>query len=317
MTSIVRRLLCKPWLAVLVFLTAVVVAVAVGVWVSTPSPGDLAQRVGERVRRAGGAPIALARVSVLLREAVVATEDERFYRHHGIDLIGVLRAIPYDLGHLSVAQGASTITEQVAKLIYLGGNDHTLWRKLEDAALAVKLESRYNKEQILDAYLNSVYFGAGTTGAYAASERFFGVPPRGLDLAQASLLAGLIQAPTSYDPVQHPHAARLRQLDVLRSLVRNGFTTQEEATDAVAAPLPILGAAPLPGVHQGVDFQPGPAFVWRELAAGAAILLAALTGLFALRRTRMRPLRRLGAEAALGLILLIGAAAVVRSFRVL
>lgn len=265
----------------------------------------------------GGTPIALARVSPLLRDAVVAIEDERFYRHQGIDLIGVVRAVPYDLAHLSLAQGASTITEQVAKLIYLGGNDHTLWRKLEDAALAVKLESRYDKEQILDAYLNSVYFGAGVTGAYAASERFFGIPPRALDLARASLLAGLIQAPAAYDPLRDPQAARLRQLDVLRALVRSGFATQEEAADAAAVPLPIRGARPLPAIS-GVEFQSGPAFVWPELVAGAATLLAALSGLFVLRRARVKgPLRRLGAEAGLGLVLLLAAAAIVRSFRVL
>lgn len=150
----------RQLLAGLVLVAAVLVALAVAAWLSTPTPAGLQQQVGARLRRVGGTPIALARISPLLRDAVVSTEDERFYRHRGIDLIGVVRAIPYDLAHLSLAQGASTITEQVAKLIYLGGNDHTLWRKFKDAALAVKLESYYNKEQILDAYLNSVYFGA-------------------------------------------------------------------------------------------------------------------------------------------------------------
>ena len=150
---------------------------------------------------------------------MVATEDERFYRHHGIDLIGVLRALPYDLVHLSFAQGASTITEQVAKVLYLNGNDHSLWRKLEDAAVAVKLEGRYDKEQILGAYLNSVYFGEGAYGVWRASERYFGVSPRSLDLAQASLLAGLIQAPSAYDPFRDPALARARQVEVLRAMV--------------------------------------------------------------------------------------------------
>jgi hypothetical protein len=95
--------------------------------------------------------VALDRIAPILRQAVVATEDERFYRHHGVDLIGVLRALPYDLAHFSLAQGASTITEQVAKILYLRGNDHTLWRKLEDAAVALKLEGRYGKEQLLAA----------------------------------------------------------------------------------------------------------------------------------------------------------------------
>ena len=273
--------------------------------------------VDGRLQQAHGTPIPLARVSPLLREAVVATEDERFYRHRGIDLVGIIRAIPFDLTHLSLAEGASTITEQTAKLLYLGGNDHTIWRKLEDAALAVKLESRYEKEQILDAYLNSVYFGEGATGVYAASERFFGIAPARLDLAQASLLAGLIQAPAAYDPALHPLAARERQLDVLRSLVRDGFTTQEEAADAAGTPLPVRTGRPLPVIH-GVDFRPGPAFVWGELSAGAAILVAAIAGLVAVRRLKIsKPLPRIGIELALVVVLLIAGAAVIRSFRVL
>ncbi len=292
-------------------------AAAVAAYLSTPTPVGLQALVSERVRAAGGTPVAVTRISPLLGEAVVATEDERFYGNRGIDVLGLLRAVPYDLSHLSFAQGASTITEQVAKLLYLGGNDHNAWRKLEDAALAVKLESRYDKEQILDAYLNSVYFGSGATGAAAASERFFGIPAGRLDLAQASLLAGLIQAPSAYDPLRAPRAARLRQIDVLRSLVRDGYATEEQAADVAATPLPIRGARPIAPVR-GVDFAPGPAFVWRELALGAAVTTAALLGFVALRRRTLSiPLLRLATQTALGLVLILGAAAIVRSFRVI
>lgn len=97
-----------------------------------------------------------------------------------------------------------------------GGSDHTLWRKLEDAALALKLEGRYLKEQILAAYLNSAHFGEGAYGAWAASARYFGVRPLNLNTSQATLLAGLIQAPSAYDPIAHPVAARTRQVEVLR-----------------------------------------------------------------------------------------------------
>ena len=175
---------------------------------TSPDATGLGERVQARLRATGGRPVVVSRVAPWLRDAVVATEDERFYRHHGVDLIGVLRALPYDLVHLSFAQGASTITEQVAKLLYLNGNDHSLWRKLEDAAVAVKLEGRYDKEQILGAYLNSVYFGEGAYGVWRASRRYFGVSPRSLDLAQASMLAGLIQAPSAYDPFRDPALAR-------------------------------------------------------------------------------------------------------------
>ncbi len=176
--------------------TVAIVAVGAAAWPATPSPSSLAVRVH--------GPISLEGIPPILREAVVATEDERFYDHHGIDLVGVLRALPYDLTHLSFAQGASTITEQAAKLLYLDGNDHSLWRKLEDAALAVKLENRYSKETILGAYLSSAYFGEGAVGVRAASERYFAIPPLRLDTAQASLLSGLIQAPSLYDPCGTP-----------------------------------------------------------------------------------------------------------------
>lgn len=257
----------------------------------------------------------LSAVAPILRDAVVATEDERFYRHHGIDLIGVLRAIPYDAVHLSFAQGASTITEQVGKLLYLGGNDHSPWRKLEDAALALKLEGRYSKEQILAAYLDSAYFGEHAYGAWAASERYFGIRPRRLDAAQATLLAGLIQAPSAYDPFAHPAAARARQVEVLRSLVRTGFLTAEEAAAALARPLRLRTGAALAPVR-GLDLAPGPAFVWWQLALGAGIAAAGLLALLGSRLPRVRVIRGLPVPRLLALIaVLFGAATVVRSFR--
>ncbi len=144
---------------------AALVFVGAAAWLTSPSGGRLDARVHARLRGGSGRYVVLERVAPILREAVVATEDERFHRHHGVDLIGLLRALPYDLAHLSLAQGASTITEQLGKLLYLGGNDHTPWRKLEDAALAVKLENRYSKEQLLAGYLNSAYFGTAPTGS--------------------------------------------------------------------------------------------------------------------------------------------------------
>ena len=173
----------------------------------------------------------------MLREAIVATEDERYYHHQGIDVIGVLRAVPYDVGHLSFAQGASTISEQVAKLLYLGGNDHSPWRKLKAAVIALRLEDHSSKAQILSAYLNSTYFGEGAYGAAAASETYFGIVPKRLTLAEASLLAGLIQAPSAYDPIVAPRAARARQAQVLRSMVRNDYITANDARRALVQPL--------------------------------------------------------------------------------
>jgi membrane peptidoglycan carboxypeptidase len=287
---------------------------AAAAWVSAPTPSALDSRIGAQVGP-GGKPVSLDRVAPILREAVVATEDERFYQHHGIDLIGVLRALPYDLAHLSFAQGASTITEQLGKVLYLHGNDHTPWRKLEDAALAVKLENRYDKEQILGAYLNTAYFGEGAYGVWAASERYFGLPPGRLDVGQASLLAGLIQAPSAYDPLHHPTTARERQIDVLRSLVRDGFLTRREAEATLARPLALRSGHPLPPVR-GVGFAPGPAFVWSQLAAGLALVLLGAVVVFGSRLPRFRPIRGVVAIRLASLALVVfGAAAVARAFR--
>ena len=289
--------------------------VGVASWVSAPAPASLGGRVGAQLTGTGGRVVPLDRVAPIFREAVVATEDERFYHHHGIDLVGVLRALPYDLVHFSFAQGASTITEQLGKLVYLHGNDHSPWRKLEDAMLAVKLENRYDKETILAAYLNTAYFGDGAHGVWAASERYFGRSPGRLDVGQASLLAGLIQAPSAYDPLRHPLLARERQIDVLRSLVRGGFLTQGEAAAAVARSLRLRKGPPLAPVR-GLDFAPGPAFVWWEVALGAVVALLGAAAVLVSRLPRFRPIRGVVAIRLASLVLVVlGAAAVARAFR--
>jgi hypothetical protein len=286
-------------------------------WIASPSPGALGSRVGGRLRVTGGEAIPLSSIAPVLREAVVATEDERFYRHHGIDVLGIMRALPYDVSHLTTAEGASTITEQVAKLLYLGGNDHSPWRKLEDVALALKLERRYSKEQILGAYLNSAYFGEDGYGVWAASERYFGIPPRKLDVAQASLLAGLPQAPSAYDPIRHPAAARERQIVVLSSLVRNGFLTEEEAAAAIGRPLQLRDGQKLSAVT-GIDFSPGPAFIWWELVLGLALVLIGAAAIVVVRTTRLRVEHGLIAVRVGSLaLILVGADVAARSFRVI
>jgi penicillin-binding protein 1A len=294
--------------------TAVVV-VGAAAWLTSPDPTRIGARVRTRLDRYGGRPVRLDRVAPILREAVVATEDERFYRHDGIDVIGVLRAVPYDLVHLSFAQGASTITEQVGKILYLGGDDHNPWRKLQDAALALKLEGSYSKDQILAAYLDSAYFGEGAYGIRSASERYFGVAPANVGPAQASLLAGLIQAPSAYDPVRHPGLARARQIEVLRALVANGYLTEDEASAALHANPHLRGGARLPPVGP-IDLGPGPAFVWWELALGVAVVVLGATALVLSSLARFRP-----GHAALAIrvgslaLALAGAVAVVKSFR--
>ena len=285
-------------------------------WIASPAPVRLDAHVRARLSSSNGRMLPLSAIAPIMREAVVSTEDERFYRHDGIDVIGVIRALPYDVVHLSLAQGASTITEQLAKVLFLGGNDHTPWRKLEDAAVALKLEGRYSKERILAAYLNSAYFGEGAYGVPAASERYFGIPPRQLGLAQATLLAGLIQAPSAYDPLRHPEVARARQVEVLRSLMRNGFITQEQAASVLARPLPLHGGLRLPRVLN-VDLSLGPAFIRWQLALGAAVAVTGAAVLAGSRSRRFAAIPGLTAGRLASLVLIVaGAVTVVRSFRV-
>ncbi len=178
--------------------------------VTSPSLGDPQAVVSERLSATGVRSVPLSGIAPVMQQAVVAAEDERFWGHHGIDTIGVARAVAYDASHLSLSQGASTITEQLAKQLYLEGNDRSPIRKIQDAILAFKLESVLSKDQILAAYLNTVYFGEGATGVGAASARYFGVPPSALTLAQASLLAGVIRSPTADESADRP-AGRSRE----------------------------------------------------------------------------------------------------------
>jgi membrane peptidoglycan carboxypeptidase len=288
---------------------AIVASILAAAWFLSPETSDFNRRAR---RAAGSSSITLSSISPLLRQAVVATEDERFYRHHGIDVIGILRAIPYDLTHLSFSQGASTITEQLAKQLYLNGNDHSPWRKLEDAVLALRIEHGHSKEQILSAYLNTAYFGQGAVGIGSASRRYFGHNPATLDLAQATLLAGLIQAPSTDDPTLHPQAARDRQIEVLRSMVRNGDITTGEGTAVLSRPLALRGTKPLrPLLH--VDLALGSAFVWTEVGVAAGLLALGAAALALRGRARYRPLGSVVALvlAATGLLVLA------RSFRTL
>jgi membrane peptidoglycan carboxypeptidase len=303
------------WFAVLSFV-AVLGAFTLAVEMA-PAADDLSIRVRAFARAHSGRPVSLASISPSLRNAVVATEDERFYHHGGLDLIGLLRAIPYDASHFSFAQGASTIPEQLAKLLYLHGHDHAPWRKAEDAAIAIRLSSRYNREQILAAYLNVVYLGEGRHGVAAASRHYFGLPAGRLNLAQASLLAGLIQAPSRYDPAADPRAARARQLEVLRAMVRNGYVTASEAAAALGRPLRLASGLTLPTLRQA-SLEPGAPFDWAELALAVLLLFLALAGIWMASAVMPAPrARRLLIHAVSLALLAAGAWAAAHSIQVI
>ncbi|HET6748203.1 MAG TPA: transglycosylase domain-containing protein, partial [Actinomycetes bacterium] len=180
--------------------------------------------------------VPLRQVSRWMRLAVVDTEDARFWRHGGVDWLAVARAAARDLERRRVVEGGSTITQQYVKNTYVSG-DRTLRRKLAEAGHAWGLERRNGKLAILEAYLNTVYFGQGAYGVEAAAQAYFSTRADRLTLTQAALLAGMIQAPTSYDPFRRPRAARTRRAEVLDRMERNGHLPAAARARAAAAPL--------------------------------------------------------------------------------
>lgn len=180
--------------------------------------------------------VALEQVAPVLRDAVVAIEDRRFWDHAGIDVPAIGRALAANVEAGEVEQGGSTITQQYVKRTITGAAV-TAERKLEEAALALQLERELTKQEILERYLNTVYFGAGAYGVAAAARTYFDVEPAALTLDQAALLAGLIRSPSALDPFVHPDAATARRRLVLDAMVREGVVDADEAAAAASAPL--------------------------------------------------------------------------------
>jgi penicillin-binding protein 1A len=174
-----------------------------------------------------------------LRQAVIAAEDEHFYEHGGLSYHAILRAALADFTHKAIEQGGSTITQQYVKNVYTGGA-RTLERKIREAVLAVKLEEKLSKDQILANYLNTVYFGNGAYGAQAAAQTYFGIPAKKLSLLQSATLAAVIPAPARFDPRADPELAKVRRNDVLRRMADLGFITQTEANQLEAKPLKVV-----------------------------------------------------------------------------
>jgi penicillin-binding protein 1A len=196
------------------------------------------------------------RVDVLpkhLIEAVTATEDRRFYHHFGIDPIGLVRATYRNFRAGTVVEGGSTITQQLAKNLFLKP-DRTLTRKLEELIYAVWLEQRFTKDEILELYLNRVYFGGGTYGVEAAARHYFGKSARVVSLSQAALLAGLLKAPSRYAPTRSVRLASARADEVLDNMVEAGFLTEEEAEAAGRAPLKLRAKGDETGYPYAVDW---------------------------------------------------------------
>jgi penicillin-binding protein 1A len=176
----------------------------------------------------GGAAVPLKALPPYLPKAFIAIEDRRFYYHFGLDPIGLMRAVVTNVLHRGVREGGSTLTQQLAKNLFLT-QERTLSRKIDELILALGLESKYSKNQILELYLNRVYFGAGAYGVEAAAQRYFGKSARNVTLGEAAMLAGLVKAPSKLAPTRNPKLARERAAVVLSAMVDGGFVSAAAA----------------------------------------------------------------------------------------
>ncbi len=188
--------------------------------------GDLLGEFGEERRNL--TPI--AEIPKVMTNAVLAIEDARFYQHGGVDYLGVLRAGLANVGKAK-SQGASTITMQVARNVYLS-TEKTFTRKIYEILLTFKLEHLLSKDQILEIYMNQIFLGNRAYGFAAASEIYFGKPLKDINVAEAAMLAGLPKAPSAYNPISNPQRARIRQRHIIDRMLDNGFITAKEAESA-------------------------------------------------------------------------------------
>jgi len=183
--------------------------------------------------------VPLAHIPRALRDAVLATEDRRFYQHWGIDPIGIGRAVWQNYRRGRVVEGGSTITQQLTKVLFLTP-DKSLERKMKEAVLALELERRYSKDRIFEMYLNQIYFGHGAYGVEAASRTYFGKSVSELNVREAALLAGLPRAPSAYSPFDHGDAAKRRREVVLRRMVEFGALKEEESKQFARSDLGLI-----------------------------------------------------------------------------
>src|SRR6266705_5744152 len=214
--------------------------------------------------------VSLGQMPPALKQAIIATEDARFYSHFGVDPMGIARAVYQNFRRGRIVEGGSTITQQLAKILFLTP-DRSLERKLKEAVLAVELERRYSKDRILEIYLNQIYFGHGAFGVEAASRTFFGKGVSELSPGECALLAGLPKAPATYSPFEHPDAAKRRRAIVLTRMVDTGAIRADQAKrlgDSALSLVPperrrTTGQYYLEYVQQYLEAQYGPDLVFK------------------------------------------------------
>lgn len=189
-----------------------------------------------------GAPISLSDLPGYVPDAILAVEDRNFYHHMGVNPISVVRALIVNASHGAVRQGGSTISQQLAKNLFLSP-ERTMKRKVQELMLALWLEQRFTKDEILTLYVNRVYFGAGAYGIDAASYRYFAKSARALTLNEAAVLAGLLKAPSKYSPSHNPKSAGTRARLVIEAMVAAGFLSSDDANHALVQPVVLAGQA--------------------------------------------------------------------------
>ncbi|HLI96241.1 MAG TPA: PBP1A family penicillin-binding protein [Candidatus Baltobacteraceae bacterium] len=191
--------------------------------------------------------VPIAKIPPIVRDAFIANEDHNFYYHHGVDFGGIVRAGLADLVHHQVEQGASTITQQLARGLFLT-DQQTIARKIQEALLAMEIERYYTKDEILERYLNLIYLGSGAYGVDAAAHTYFGRSVADLTVGQAAMLAGLVAAPSDYSPYVNLQLAKERQSHVLDRMADSGYISRDQADEARNAPLELVGERP-PGLQ--------------------------------------------------------------------
>jgi len=187
--------------------------------------------------------VPIAKIPPIVREAFIANEDHTFYQNNGVDFGGIIRAGVSDFMHHHIEQGASTITQQLARGLFLT-DKQTISRKIQEALLAMEINRYYTKDEILERYLNLIYLGSGAYGVDAAAHTYFGKGVDKLTAGQAALLAGLVAAPSDYSPYVNLQLARERQRHVLDRMAESGYITSAQADEAAAAPLQLAGERP-------------------------------------------------------------------------
>src|SRR3954463_16193795 len=289
--GIVRGVAYAALLSFLALIVAVAVATAY-----LPSYGELTKRndLGQMIRvRAANGQVLVAmgptlgdwltydRIPPEMRAAMISTEDRRFRNHIGIDPIGLGRAVASAIASGHRVRATSTITQQLARNIFLT-NNRSFARKVKEAILALALERKFSKDQILELYLNRVYFGGGAYGIDAASRRFFGHGADQLSLGEAAIIAGLVKAPSNYAPSADAEAARDRSGVVLKSMVDNGFITTAAAASVDPAAIRIQQTTnsnsvryftdwALPQLDTLIDETSDPIDVWTTLDPGMQV----------------------------------------------